>query len=315
MTRSTASGSTELMWLRTSVMPIGLEQGHHLLRVEVQLLRHFVDANLAAHRTSGTVLLHRAPSLVVVAPASAAARRRLELTGDAGVAYRADRDRLLAEQRAEIVPCPPGDRPSLGRPLARPRGSSRRRRRRPRRSRAEPRGAARRATRPPRRPATRARRAPSERPVDPPVAGRRRVCAPRSLGVQLDLALEGPREPARRLRQAGRPRRERARRGRTRSRRDRRDDLVARIDGPTRTSSRGVDVLAAARRTCASERRRRSRFGRSIITVSTCALVFVLQLLSRLSGRSLARPWRRPRGGAASMIFALARTGSAPRPA
>ena len=54
-----------------------LKQADDLLRIEVQLLGHLVDANLAAHRASGN-LLHSAPSLVAdvvaAAPASAAAR-------------------------------------------------------------------------------------------------------------------------------------------------------------------------------------------------------------------------------------------------
>ena len=55
----------------------GLEQPHDLLRVEVQLLGHLVDANLAAHRASGR-LLHSAPSLVVTAARVSRSAQHLE---------------------------------------------------------------------------------------------------------------------------------------------------------------------------------------------------------------------------------------------
>src|SRR5579871_2409798 len=54
----------------------GLEQPDDLLRGEGQLLRHLVDANLAAHRASGR-LLHPVPSPIAATPASAIVRKAL----------------------------------------------------------------------------------------------------------------------------------------------------------------------------------------------------------------------------------------------
>ena len=195
------------MWLRTSVTPIAWNSADDLLRVEVQLLGHLVDANLAAHRASGPCCCIPAPSRRR-RPRPRQPQRAASCSSPAMPAWRTAQIATvsLAEQRARA-------RLFVFQAMARPSATARcdlglsrdRCRRRPRRS---P------AARPARSSAPSAASAPTasapgaprreQQPRHPPVARRRRAGGRAPSASTLDLALERPREPPRRLREARR---------------------------------------------------------------------------------------------------------------